>query len=282
MIRDIPKEYTVDAERPGRVVRLEYDAGDEGKYACVYLPYCYDESEKYDILYLMHGGGGRQEDFFGGEGHITRFKKSIDHLIEKGEMKPIIMVVPTVYGRKHDKDSKEDSWAAVLEFRNEVDRYLMPAVEAAFSTYAPSIDEEGFIASREHRAFGGFSLGSVTTWYMFLEKMRFFSCFIPMSGDCWVVERKGGRTKPKETAAAMAEAVRAQKYSKGDFRIYAATGSEDKAAVGLRTMLDAMKDFPETFDMSEEGNVFFFMKDGGTHAMKYVKQYLFNILSGIY
>ena len=29
-----------------------------GKYAYVYLPYGYSENEQYDILYLMHGGGG--------------------------------------------------------------------------------------------------------------------------------------------------------------------------------------------------------------------------------
>ena len=36
---------------------------------------------------------------------------------------------------------------------------LIPAVESRFHTYAENTTEEGLEASREHRAFGGFSLG---------------------------------------------------------------------------------------------------------------------------
>ncbi len=280
--REIPAEYGKGSDHPGRVVRFEYDSVSERKYASIYLPCGYDEGRKYDIVYLMHGGGGRPEDFFGDDSHVTRFKKSIDHLIENGEMEPLIIAAPTVYLSKHDKSSKMDSWDAVLEFQEDVDSYLMPAVESSFSTYAPAPDEEGFIASRKHRAFGGFSLGSVTTWYIFLKKMRFFSRFIPMSGDCWVIERKGGRTRPHETAKAMAAAVLDQGYSKDDFRILAATGSEDRAAVGLRTMFEAMEDFPDVFDMSEAGNTSLTAKEGGVHEMKYVKQYLFNLLPEVF
>ena len=281
-LRDIPAEYGKDSDSPGKVLKFEYDSAKERKYASIYLPYGYDESRSYDIAYLMHGGGGRPADFFGDETHVTRFKKSIDHLIENGEMAPLIIAAPNIYLSKHDKSSVMESWDAALEFMEDVDCYMMPAVEAAFSTYAPTPDEEGFVSSRDHRAFGGFSLGSVTTWYIFLRKMRFFSRFIPMSGDCWVIERKGGRTKPHETVAAMAAAVKDQGYSKEDFRILAATGSEDKAAVGFRNMFNAMKDFPEVFDVSEKGNTSLSIKEGGVHEMKYVKQYLFNLLPEVF
>ena len=33
--------------------------------------------------------------------------------------------------------------------------------------------EEGLQASREHRAFGGFSLGAVTTWYQFIYNLDY-------------------------------------------------------------------------------------------------------------
>ena len=278
IIRDIPGDYTVDAPRPGRITKIEYDNGREKKYALVYLPYSYDEKEKYDILYLIHGGGGRQEDYFGDMEYSTRFKKAIDQLMEKKELRPIIIVSATVYGKDHDRDSRMDSWRAVKEFIGEVDGFLMPAVEGTFSTYAPTIDREGFIASRMHRSFGGFSMGFVTTWYMFLEKLQYFSTFIPMSGDCWVIERRGGRTRPKETVAALYEAARKRGYTKDDFRICAVTGSEDKAREGLINMLDAMKEYEDAFDMSETGNTALFIKEGGVHEMKYVKQYLFNVL----
>ena len=97
IIRDIPGDYTVDAPRPGRITKIEYDNGREKKYALVYLPYSYDEKEKYDILYLIHGGGGRQEDYFGDMEYSTRFKKSIDKLSVWKELMTIIIVSATVY-----------------------------------------------------------------------------------------------------------------------------------------------------------------------------------------
>ena len=281
-LNDIPEEYTTNSEQPGEVVRFEYDVEDERKYACIYLPYGYDEKKSYDVLYLMHGGGGRPEDYFGSKDHITRFKKTVDHLIEKGEMKPLIIVTPTVYKKKHDRKDKLDSWEAVKEFMAEIDKYLMPAVESVYSTYAETADEKGFEKSRDHRAFGGFSMGSVTTWYMLLYKMKFFSRFIPMSGDCWIIERKGGRNRPQETAEAMVAAVKGQGFSAKDFKVLAATGSQDRAAEGLRIMFGALKDYPEVFDFSEDGNISLSVKEGGQHEMKYVKQYLYNLLPMIF
>ena len=121
-------------------------------------------------------------------------------------------------------------------------------------------------------------MGAVTTWYMFLDKLQFFSTFIPMSGDCWVIERRGGRTRPRETVAALLDAVKMRGYTREDFRICAVTGSGDKAAGGLINMVDAMKEYKDTFDMSETGNTALYIKEGGVHEMKYVKQYLFNVM----
>ena len=60
----VPNEYLTSSGQPGTVERLDYesrdflrDGGNITKTAYVYLPYGYDESgsERYDILYLMHG-----------------------------------------------------------------------------------------------------------------------------------------------------------------------------------------------------------------------------------
>ena len=117
---------------------------------------------------------------------------------------------------------------------------------------------------------------------MLVNKLRFFSRFIPMSGDCWIIERKGGRTRPQETAQAMVAAVKDQGFSAKDFKVIAATGSEDRAAEGLRIMFGALKDYPEVFDFSEKGNISLSVKEGGEHEMKYVKQYLYNLLPLIF
>jgi|GEM_PF-123107 len=270
------------AGKTGRVEWFTYDGIAERKKACVYLPYDYDDTQRYDILYLMHGGGGGPEDYFGSMDHETRFKKRIDTLIEEGKIQPLIIVTPTVYSSKYDKKDKVESWEAAKEFLKEIDTCLMPAVESVYSTYAENVNEEGFIASRKHRAFGGFSLGSVTTWYMVCEKLRFFSKFIPISGDCWILGRKCGGHNPTETAAALVDVVRAQGYSGKDYRIYALTGSKDRAAEGLGHMMDALKEYPEYFDMSREGNTSFTVFEDGEHEMKWVKKYLGEVLPKIY
>ena len=75
---------------------------------------------------------------------------------------------------------------------------LLPAVESKFHTYAETMTPAGFKATREHRAFGGFSMGSVTTWYAFIENLPYFSKFVPLSGDSWAIEQMGGETKTED------------------------------------------------------------------------------------
>ena len=132
-------------------------------YACVYLPYGYSEEEHYNILYVMHGGGGSQASLFGST-NGNDFKNAVEHLIERREIQPMIIVTPTFYTERHGSISVSGSWDAVREFLDELVNYLMPAVESTYSTYAETADDAGFAASREHRAFSGFSMGSVTTW----------------------------------------------------------------------------------------------------------------------
>jgi hypothetical protein len=40
---------------------------------------------------------------------------------------------------------------------------------------------EGLMASRNHRGFGGFSMGSVATWRTFQYALDYFRYFLPMS-----------------------------------------------------------------------------------------------------
>ena len=281
-IKDIPADYRSAAEHAGEVVRFDYDTGAESKYAYVYVPYGYDESKQYDILYIMHGGGGSQESLFGGAGQSNDIKNTIDHLIENGEMQPVIIVAPTFYTEAHGSTSVSGSWDAVLEFPDELVEYLMPAVESAYSTYANSADDGGFRASRDHRAFGGFSMGSVTTWYVFQQEMDYFGTYIPISGDSWAVGMQGGRSNPAETAKALTDSVAAQGFTADDFMIYAITGSEDIAEPCMTPMVEAMKAYPDVFRMNGDANTFYYVKDGGVHNMTYVKEYLYNLLPVIY
>ena len=99
----VPSEYTKASSKPGTVVRVDYDSEDYvrgggaiTKTAYVYTPYGYDENDtdtKYDILYLMHGWGGHAGEYF----EFASQKNMFDNLIERGEIKPLIIVSATFY-----------------------------------------------------------------------------------------------------------------------------------------------------------------------------------------
>ena len=128
------------------------------KRALIYLPYGYDASRQYNILYLMHGTGDDENYWL--KTHPNN-KIMLDRLIASGEIEPLIVVTPTFYVEDDLKDSGLDplTYSFAYELRND----LMPAAEAKYSTFAETLDDSGFAQSREHRAFAGLSRGSVTT-----------------------------------------------------------------------------------------------------------------------
>ena len=106
----------------------------------------------------------------------------IDNAIGNGVFAPLIVVCPT-YNNTSGQDSADFSLALRLtrNFHNELINDLIPAAESTFSTYAEGTSESELKAARDHRAFGGFSMGSVTTWRTFEYALDYFRYFIPMS-----------------------------------------------------------------------------------------------------
>ena len=282
LARGIPEEYAQPAEHPGEVERIDYESAGESRYAYVYVPYGYEESSRYDILYLMHGGGGSQETFFGGAGESNEFKNGLDHLIEEGQMEPLLIVTPTFYPPGVDKAHAEAAGDLVQAFPEELVQDLIPAVESAYATYAVSTDAEGLRASRDHRAFSGFSMGSVTTWHVFQQALGAFSVFLPVSGDSWAVEPMGGNSHPEETAQILDSAVKEQGYTGEDFRIYGVTGSEDSAEENMGPMIRSMAEMDGEFRMGDGGNLWFVVREGGEHSTVRAKEYLLCVLPVVY
>lgn len=91
-------------------------------------------------------------------------------MIENGDIKPMILVTPT-FDRNNASTSLEDSVSEIKVFREELVNELIPAVEGKYHTYADSTDAAGLTASRDHRAFAGFSLGATVAWDVFLNDM---------------------------------------------------------------------------------------------------------------
>ncbi|MCR5251102.1 MAG: hypothetical protein K6E50_10900 [Lachnospiraceae bacterium] len=163
----IPPKYTaIRSDEAGRIEKISYtsrdyfgDGAEVEKEANVYLPAGYDESKKYNVLYLMHGIGG-DENEWGMTSNASRVKCIMDNLAYYGDIEPFIVVTPN--GRSAANHAANGSdFNSFYCFGEELRNDLIPYVESHYSTYA----EEGadLSASRDHRAMAGLSMGGMQT-----------------------------------------------------------------------------------------------------------------------
>lgn len=272
-LAEIPESYFSPANEQGTLNDLYYDTWESfsyeekshplEKHAVVYLPAGYDEMVQYDVFYLMHGGWGNENQTLGTPGSPSGFKNVIDHMIESGEIKPLIIVCPT-YNNTSPDDSASFSLALQLNenLHNELLNDLLPAVEGKYSTYAADTTPEGLMASRDHRGFGGFSMGSVATWRTFQSGLDYFRYFLPMS--CGT-----GLTDPDIYAAA---------EKRQDFFVWVITGTEDFAYSYDTSRVENMRSLPgfTESDSEAEGNFAYRIKEGYTHGGVSSMEYTYN------
>ncbi len=273
----VPAEYQKAATHKGNVVRVDYESNDYvrnssaiTKTAYVYLPYGYDENNhdtRYDILYLMHGLGGHAGEYF----EYGTNKNMFDRMIEDGVIKPTIIVSATFY----NQNSLRDFGNSITEFRSfhlDFENHLMPTIEGKFHTYAESTSKKDLMASRDHRAFGGFSLGSVTTWLEFCYDADYISSFLPMSGSCWYFGGYGDYY-PKETCDFFEKLIAEKSLNERGYFIYVATGTQDVVRDQVYIQMDEML---KRNDVFTHDHVVFYQKDGGRHDFVAVQEYIFN------
>lgn len=275
----IPDGYENPATQQGTLNKLTYDTWESFSYeqksnkitkeAWVYLPYGYTDEEEYNVFYLSHGGWSNETTLMGTDDNPKSFKNVIDNAIQDGNVKPLIIVLPT-YNNTSENDSSDYSLAIQLtnQFHNELVNDLIPAVESKYSTYAKDTTPQGLKESRDHRGFGGFSMGSVNTWNTFRYCLDYFRYFMPMSGSY---------TTDGEY---MADLVRQQGYSSQDFFIFAASGTDDFAYSAFKAQIMAMaNNSGGMFKLAKnesEGNMSFLEREGYKHDAKATDEYTYN------
>lgn len=275
----IPERYYTAANHGGHVEKLVYKTYDSMHYpekttvltkeAYVYLPYGYSEEEKYDIFYMMHGGWGNETTYLGTNCEPSEWVNVLDHAIEEHKMRPFLVVCPT-YNNTSPKDSanKPLSLALSNNYHNELINDLLPAVENRYRTYADGTDRRSLCASRQHRLFGGFSMGCVATLRTFEHCIDCFSYFIPTSGE---------RIYSGEHINRL---IRAAGYGPDDFFLYMASGSGDFACeritAQIAEMLEAQDSLFVRADADRPGNLSFLVQDGAVHDRAAALQYTYN------
>lgn len=282
----LPTAYTLTDTNMGTIERLDYKTNtydsnkrELDKYLNVYLPYGYDPNDKetkYNVFYLMHGGGENQNTIFGGPGKNKELMKILDNMIKNGDIAPLIVVTPTFYNEGNSNASQ-----LTRDFHNELVNDIIPAVEGKYNTYAASTSKDDLKASRSHRAFGGFSMGGACTWYTYINCLDYFEYIMPLSGDCWALGDAAGRSKSTETAQLLAKVADESGYATDEYYVFCATGTDDVANDNMVPQIEAMKKLSDRFIYTAdftEGNFYFMVAKNGTHSWNYVNQYIYNIL----
>ncbi len=276
--------------RRGRVERVDYitDAYEDGitypKYCIVYLPYCYDEkdtSRKYNVLYYQHGNTCEPEIFTGEN------QKKLDLLFDSGEIEPCIIVSTTYYfdttkdieerkrtgrvpaGDRPDDGKKPNFWKEVIED-------IIPTVEIRYNTYTSGTSPEEIIAARDHRAFSGYSRGSVATWNMFNKAFEYFRWYAPMSCHTTAGQSIFGQIPEEAVIDFLKEPI--EKHPELPFYIYASNGGERD----IKAMTEQMKYITKTdgFSYGKDpavNNIYFSLSDY-YHSDILVPLYYYNSL----
>lgn len=275
----VPSEYLSPAEHSGSIQEIVYASKDYAgdgeavtKNAYVYLPYGYEENDtetKYDILYLMHGWGGYAGDVF----DYSNIINILDRMIEKGDIDPLIVVGATFYNENSGTDFGS-SEAELRAFHQDFEENLMPAVEGHFHTYAKSVSDEDLKASRNHRAFGGFSLGSVTTWQIFVHDYDYVRYFLPMSGSSWYYGGYGDFQTGKNVDY-IEQLVKDNDLETKGYFIYHAVGTQD--SVKSQTLMQA-EEMLTRDDVFTPKHYVFYQKEGGIHDYNAAQEFIYNAL----
>ncbi|WP_432708422.1 alpha/beta hydrolase-fold protein, partial [Pedobacter sp.] len=135
----------------GKVDTVSYPSKTVGtvRKALVYTPPGFKKNTKYPVLYLLHGIGGDEKEWFKqGTPHII-----LDNLFAENKLEPMIVVLPNGRAMKDDRAvgniMAADKVEAFATFEKDLLNDLIPYIEGKYPV----------IRNREHRAIAGLSMG---------------------------------------------------------------------------------------------------------------------------
>ena len=161
----------------------------------------------------------------------------------------------------------------------------MPLVESTYRTYAETTDDAGFIASRDHRAFCGYSRGSYACWHQFFNNLDRAKWFMPFSAAISGPAEMTLECGPEEEIQMLKDALAAQADYKDDFFIYIACGGKRDMMYDLvndlvKAMLADTEDFSYGTHVGE--NNFYYSLSNEIHQTLMTRFYLYNAFDVVF
>lgn len=159
----------------------------------VLLPNGYDKSKTYPVLYLLHGIGGTEDEWLGGNPVNV-----VGNLIAAGRAEEMIVVIPNVRAAAEDAVPQEVfgpfNINAFDNFINDLRDDLMPFIAANYSIKT----------GRENTAIAGLSMGGRETLFIstrMADTFGYFGAFSPAPGllpMSFALDRFPGQIKEDE------------------------------------------------------------------------------------
>lgn len=151
-----------------------YYYGGEGSFIkrmVLYIPYGYNENEKYDVLVLLHGLEGT-ENYWLSETRPYRYrnddhnehiyiKNLLDNMICSGYCKPVIVASITFYLNDSWREGNLNTSREAVQLSNELVYDILPYIAENYSTYAGGTSRQELSEARDHFGFYGASYGSI-------------------------------------------------------------------------------------------------------------------------
>jgi enterochelin esterase-like enzyme len=155
--------YAIKDVPHGTVSKVWYNSASLGLYRrmYVYTPAGYeDSSDKYPVLYLLHGGGGDEDQW----STLARATYIMDNLIASGKAKPMIVVMTNGNANETSAPTDQPDVSAKgaqgaggggmsAAFPNSIVTDVIPYIEKHYRV----------LANKENRAIAGLSMGALQT-----------------------------------------------------------------------------------------------------------------------
>lgn len=131
--RQAPQGFDVEKKEipHGKIDTIQYESKTVGtqRKALIYTPPGFKKGEKYPVLYLLHGIGGDEKEWYNqGKPNVI-----LDNLYAQGKLQPMIVVLPNGRAMKDDRATGNimapDKVEAFAIFEKDLLNDLIPFVE---------------------------------------------------------------------------------------------------------------------------------------------------------
>ncbi len=273
-LEDVDDKYFLECENKGTIISSTYPSYDylkdpnkenkKDREYLIYLPYGYDENNKYDIFYFMHGWLSTPSSFL----KSSNIKNMLDNMIDQKLIKPLIFVSLT-----YDIDTETSNLFKGIDevkiFHKDFYENAMPYIENKYSTYLENVTDNDMKLSRSHRGFGGFSLGATATWFELVNNYDYISLFLPMSG---ILLESGNVIFPNAIYNANYFKEVEKNFNNLDYKLYAASGTYDILYPQMDEFIKRIKN----------DKMSYYLKEGNEHYNIQTLPYFFNGLINLF